>query len=299
MCKVDFLDTHWKDQVVLYTSSEEYGLYYKNFIEDVVYGLEQVGARLIPGALFLRANNNKVFMEILRQTKLPAELQTIDSYFFGTLEELEQAIQAGKVACPCVVKKAAGAMSRGVFLAKNEDELRKLSRKVSYTRQAKVSLKERVRAHKHQGYKPESDFQGKFVIQPFISELKNDWKVLIYGEKYFVLRRNIKKKDFRASGSGYNYTSGSQAGFPEDMLDLIRQFYRALDLPNLSVDFAFDGEKGYIFEFQAIQFGTSTQYKSKDYYEYGAETWQLKENTYDQEQVYVHSIVEYLNRDYA
>ncbi|MBC2704226.1 hypothetical protein [Desulfobacula sp.] len=296
MCDVNFRDTHWKDQVVLYTSSEEYGLYYKNFIEDIVYGLEQAGAMLIPSASFLRANNNKVFMEILHQTKLPAELQTIHSHFFGTLEELELAIQAGKVACPCVIKKAAGAMSRGVFLAKDEDELRKQARKVSRTRQVKVSLKERVRAHKHQGYKPESDFQGKFIIQPFIPGLKNDWKVLVYGEKYFVLRRNIRENDFRASGSGYNYTGGSQAGFPVDMLDMIRQFYWKLDLPNLSVDFAFDGEKGYIFEFQAIHFGTSTQYKSKDYYEYADRSWQLQENTYDQEQMYVHSIVEYLKR---
>lgn len=298
MCEVNFLASHWKNQVVVYTSSEEYGLHYKNFIEDVVYGLAEVGARLIPGAPFLRANNNKVFMEILRQTKLPADLQTIHSYLFGTLDELEQALQAGKVSCPCVVKKAAGAMSRGVFLAKNEDELRKLARKVSCTRQAKVLLKERVRALKHQGYKSESDFQGKFIIQPFIPGLKNDWKVLIYGERYFVLRRNIRENDFRASGSGYNYTSGSQAGFPVDMLDMIRQFYKALDLPNLSVDFAFDEKKGYIFEFQANHFGTSTHYKSKDYYEYCDETWYLKENTYDQEQIYVRSIVDYLNRDH-
>jgi hypothetical protein len=299
ICEVDFLNANWKDQVVLYSSSEENGLYYKNFIEDVVYGLEGAGARLIPDAAFLRANNNKVFMEILRQTKLPAELQTIQSHFFGTVEELEMAIQAGNVPCPCVIKKAAGAMSRGVFLAKDEDELRKQARKVSCTRQAAVSLKERFRTHKHKGYKPESDFQGKFVIQPFIPGLKNDWKVLVYGEKYFVLRRNIREEDFRASGSGYDYTSGSQAGFPVGMLGLIREFFWKLDLPNLSVDFAFDGEKGYIFEFQAIHFGTSTQYKSKDYYEYCNEKWQLRENTYDQEQVYVHSIVEYLKRSHG
>ena len=296
MTQVVFHDSVWKDRVVLYTSSEEYGLYYKNFIEDIVYGLKEAGARLIPDVSFLRANNNKVFMEILRQTKLPPDLQSISTNFYGTYDELDQAMQTKQITFPCVIKKAAGAMSRGVFLAKNEGDLRKEAKKVSCTRQLKVALKERIRTRKHKGYKPESDYQGKFIIQSFVPGLKNDWKVLVYGEKYFVLKRNIRENDFRASGSGYDYTSGSQAGFPVEMLGLIRKFYLKLNLPNLSVDFGFDGEKGYIFEFQAIHFGTSTHYKSQDYYDYADGEWLLQENTFDQEQIYVHSIIEYLNR---
>jgi hypothetical protein len=80
------------------------------------------------------------------------------------------------------------------------------------------------------------------------------------------------------------------------MLDFIRKFFLKLDVPNLSVDFAYDGENGYIFEFQGIYFGTSTHYKSKDYYEFVDGSWFLKENILDQEQVYVDSIVEYLKR---
>ena len=50
MSRVDFLDPAWKNRIFLYTSSEEYGLHYKNFIEDVVYGLKEAGAKLIPDA---------------------------------------------------------------------------------------------------------------------------------------------------------------------------------------------------------------------------------------------------------
>jgi len=296
MSRIDFLNSSWKGKIVLYTSSEEYGLHYKNFIEDVVYGLKEAGARLIPDASFLRANNNKVFMEILRQTKLPRNLQTITSQFFGTYDELDQALKAQEISFPCVIKKAVGAMSRGVFLARNENELRQQIKKISHKVPLKVKLKERGRKYKHKGYKPESNYQGKFIIQPFIPGLKNDWKVLIYGEKYFVLKRNIRENDFRASGSGFKYSSGSQADFPINELKLIRNFYWKLNVPNLSVDFGYDGKKGYIFEFQAIYFGTSTHYKSKDYYEYIDGSWHLKENDMDQEQVYVHSIVQYLNR---
>jgi hypothetical protein len=294
---VDFFNPSWKNQIVLYTSSEEYGYYYKNYIEDIIYGLQEAGAILLPGFPFLKANNNKVFMEILRQIRLPADLRTINASFFGTYEELDQAIISGKIEYPSVIKKAAGAMSRGVFLANNENELRKKAKIISRTRNVKVALKEFGRRYKHKGYMSSSNHQGKFIIQPFVPGLKNDWKVLVYGEKYFILKRNVKENDFRASGSGYNYTSGSQAGFPVNMLDFIRDFYLCLNVPNLSIDFAYDGKNGYIFEFQALYFGTSTQYKSKDFYEYDDGNWKLKKNNYDIEEVYVQSIVEFLNRN--
>ena len=80
------------------------------------------------------------------------------------------------------------------------------------------------------------------------------------------------------------------------MLDLIREFYISLNVPHVSMDFASDGQQGYIFEFQAIHFGTSTHYKSQDYYEFSQGDWQLRQNDMDQEQIFVHSIVEYLKR---
>ena len=296
MAQVDFSDPAWRGKPVLYTSSEEHGYHYKSFIEDVVFGLERAGAVLIPRADFLRANNNKVYMEILRQAALPDKFKTLTSKVFGTYEELDAALTANQVTFPCVLKTASGAMSRGVSLARDENELRRQVQKISRTAPLKVVLKEKARNYKHRDYKQESSHQSKFIIQPFVPGLNNDWKVLAYGEKYFVLKRNIRANDFRASGSGYDYTSGSQADFPEDMLGLVREFYRKLDLPNLSVDFAYDGENGYIFEFQGIHFGTSTQYKSKDYYEYVNGDWVVKENTFDQEQIYVHSIVDFLRK---
>lgn len=296
MCQLDFLNPKWKNWVFLYTSSEEYGLHYKNFIEDVVFGLKEIGANVLPNPVFLKANNNKVFMEILRKIKLPENLQTIASHIFGTFEELEHVINCNLMDYPCVIKESEGAQGRGVFLAQNKNALRQIAMKISRTASLKGTLKEKVRIYRHKGYAPESSYQKKFIIQPFVSGLKNDWKILIYGEKYFVLKRKIRKNDFRASGSGYNYTSGTQAGFPEKMLNMVRDVYLRLDVPNLSLDFAFDGKKGYVFEFQAIHFGTSTHYLSKDYYEYRNGSWVVDENDLDEEQVYVHSIVNYLER---
>ncbi|MFY0482077.1 ATP-grasp domain-containing protein [Flavobacterium sp. PLA-1-15] len=286
----------WKDQFVVYTSSEEKEYQYKSYIEDVIAGLENLGARTIPGHQFLRANNNKVFMEILSQTIIPENLNNNKALIFGSLEEVENAYQNKKIDLPCVIKKAAGAKSRGVFLANNFSELIQYSKKATDVFNLKSFLKERIRMKKHNGYKPESQYQNKIVIQPFIPNLKNDWKILIYGEKYFILKRSIRPNDFRASGSGYNYAAGSKSGFPLEQLNYVRNFFKALNIPNLSVDFAFDGEKPYVLEFQALYFGTSTILMSDDYYEFQNGNWVVKTITENLEEIYVKSIVEYIHK---
>lgn len=289
-------DVSWSNQLVIYTSSEEYGYYYKKYIEDIVSGLELAGVHLIPSINLLKANNNKVFMEILRNVTLPDELKTINAQFFGTFEESQKAVSNNQITFPCVIKIAEGAMSRGVFLAKTKHEYIKITKKISRTFNLNVWFKELLRSKKHSGYLKESLYQQKFIVQPFISGLTNDWKVLIYQNKYFVLKRSIRPNDFRASGSGFKYGAGSEAGFPTHMFKQIKAFYDALDVPNLSLDFAYDGEKGYILEFQGIHFGTSTHYRSKDYYELIDGQWILKNNELDQEQLYVWSIIQYLKR---
>lgn len=295
-CDISFTNQFWKGKVVLYTSSEEYNLYYKTFIEDIVFGLKEAGAILLPDALFLRANNNKVFMEIIEQVKLPKELHNLPAKYFGTFDEIKKAIKANEISYPCVIKSAAGAKSRGVALANNDKELLVKAKKIAKTFRLKVFVKELIRMRLHRGYLPESAFQGKLIIQPFVKGLQNDWKVLIYENKYFILKRSVRVNDFRASGSGLNYKSGGESEFPIQMLSYLREFYLNLDLPNLSIDFGYDGTKGYVFEYQAVHYGTYTQQKSNDYYEYENGDWRLKQNDLKLEEVYVYSIVEYLKR---
>lgn len=72
------------------------------------------------------------------------------------------------------------------------------------------------------------------------------------------------------------------------------QFFLGLKVPNLSLDFGFDGHEGFIFEFQALYFGTSTQFKSKDYYKKNDDQWVVNKNEFDQEQIFVSSIAEFI-----
>jgi hypothetical protein len=69
---------------VLYTSSEDRGLQYKSWIEDLVLAMEAAGARTIPSFRFLRAHHNKVMMEALRTQLFPKEAALLHTYSFGT-----------------------------------------------------------------------------------------------------------------------------------------------------------------------------------------------------------------------
>jgi hypothetical protein len=287
-------DKFWEDKWVLYNSSEDFGLYYKSFIEDIILGLQLKGAKLLPRFDLLRAHENKVFMEIIRQIVIPESHRTILSYSFGTLEEAIDIIDSGRISFPFILKRADGAMSKGVFLIKEYKDLIKVIRRFGKTITLKQWIFECVRSFKYKGYTKESRFQKKFIIQPFIPGLENDWKVLIYGKKVFVLKREVRKGDFRASGSGVNYITGSDSGFPAQFLDFLYEFYQYLNTPSVSIDFAFDGKKPFIFEFQSIGFGTSTHQKSRDYYEKTTEGWIIKENHFDQESLFVQSIVDFI-----
>jgi len=63
-------------------------------------------------------------------------------------------------------------------------------------------LSERLSRKRIPGYVKRSLHRRKFVVQNFIGGLTHDYKVLAYGKKYYVVRRDNRPGDFRASGSG-------------------------------------------------------------------------------------------------
>lgn len=286
----------WKSRIVLYTSSEEYGLYYKDFLEDILFGLKEIGAKVIPDPIYLKANNNKVFMEIVARISLPPKIHNLKALYFGSYDEVLKAVNDDRVNLPAVIKLSAGAKSRGVFMVRDKKEILAITKDISKTASLKIRVKEIIRGFLHKGYKKESFFQGKFIVQNFIPNLLNDWKVLIYGNRYFLLKRSVRKNDFRASGSGLNYKSGSESEFPMEMLDYLKEFYESLNVPNLSIDFGYDGKIGYVFEFQAVHYGSYTQQKSFDYFEFYNNEWLVKKNDLTLEAAYSLSIIEFLKR---
>lgn len=295
---VDFFKTDHRGRLYLYTSSEDQDFIYKDYIEDIVYGLELAGAHVIPPYKYLRANNNKVIMEILRENTKSPRLNSPKSWQFGTLEEFLTGTD--DLPYPCVLKTAAGASGRGVFLANNKKELIKKVKKISRTRNVYAEVWDWVRSKKHSGYTRESRHRSKFVIQDFIPNLKNDWKVYVFGKKIFIFYRPILKgRGIRASGGGYhNYSYGENANFPEGIFDFAKSIFEKLNVPNVSLDIVYDGSQFHLLEFQCVYFGTAGIVKSNCFY---AQDDKLKWQPYFEkltiERVFVDSVYEYIIKE--
>lgn len=293
---VVIFDEDWKDKLVCYTSSEEIGGNYKQYIEDIVYGLEIMGAHVIPSYRFLKAHNNKVFMEILRSSLLHEPTDLLTSQTFGTLEELSKAIDESKITFPCVIKKATGSQSTAVERANNPKNLMKIAKRFSRTPHCMHEIRDLLLSIRLPGYRKESAYQQKFIVQTFIPGLSNDWKVLIYGDQYFVLNRSVRHSDFRASGSHVDYKSGSESGISVVTLEYLEKIYNQLDVPFLSIDVGFDGLTNYIFEFQAINFGTTIHNISKDFFTKANNQWVLSINNLGIEDAYVLGLLKHLQK---
>ena len=201
---------------------------------------------------------------------------------------------------PLVIKASAGAGSGGVALAYNERELLKYSKKYSkriyfdyYANLWRISLiqklKNTYRTLKKQPLVIYRKKEGKFIVQTFITNLKGDYKVLVFGNQYYVLQRMNRVGDFRASGSG----RFSFPGFSEEtqkILDFAKMAHDEMQQPMLSLDIAYDGKECHMIEFQAVHFGPYTLEKSSYYYEYKNLGWSQKKSTGDLEDAVVYAV---------
>ncbi|MDX9694234.1 MAG: hypothetical protein RBT49_00430 [Bacteroidales bacterium] len=287
--EINALNIDFINVPVLYTCTEDFGYMYKSFIEDVVLGLELRGANLLPPFKFLRATNNKVFMEILRNT-IPKELSgNLNSFVFGCYEEFINNLPP--IEYPVIIKEPGGAKSKGVYLAHNFTVAKKIVKKISTTSNLKEDIKDWLRAKKHSGYARESIYRNKFVIQEFVNGLEYDYKVLIYGKKYYVLKRNNRPKDFRASGSGlFEFTED----IPVEILNYAEKLFNYYQVPNLSLDIAFKNNQCYLLEFQAVFFGSTTIVKSPFYFIKENTEWNVLHGKSILEEEFVNSIVCFL-----
>ena len=276
------------DKYVIYTSQEDAGYKYKSYIEDVIHSLQLSGAMVIPSYKYLRANNNKVSMEFLRGTELGSKFQ-IETLKLGTLEEVDKHLS--KIQYPCVLKMAEGAGSKGVYLAKDKNDLLVKVRHLARSRDYLFEIRDAIRTIRHKGYHRESIYRSKYIIQEFIPGLTNDWKVLVFGEKYYVLRRDNRHGDFRASGSGL-FSFDDTVDFK--LLDAAKEVFESFDVPMISLDLAMHGEKVFLIEFQFVYFGVSTLEKSPYYYQFTDDKWDQIIKKSSLEMVYAESICKYI-----
>lgn len=294
--RVRDLSDYQFDQADLFllTSSDDIGGKYKGFLDDLFFDLKCRGGRLIPNYELFRAHENKVYAELIRKRLGFLWNDKLESSVFGCFEELENS--SFEIPLPIVVKKSRGALSRGVFLALDKYELYRTAKRASKDKWSLHQITDWIRAKRHKGYVRESKNREKFILQRYIPDLKNDWKILVYGNRLFILTRHTRKNDFRASGSHCNYLPGSKSIIPEGIFDFALKIRDGLDVPCISLDIVFDGNVFYVVEFQAIHFGTSTINMSDVFFEKKDETWHPVQNNLSVEYLYADAVCWYLHK---
>lgn len=287
---IDFRSNDYRNEYFLYTSSEDLGGFYKSYVEDIVYALQMCGAIVIPEFKFLKSHHNKVFMEILRDLSNNDTIKNINSKHFGTWEELKNNMPANE--SKFVIKSAFGAGSKAVMLANNKAELIQKSKIISKVKNYFLDdLRDILRTLKFKKYQVTSTHRNKFIYQNFVSNLTHDWKILIFENKYYIVRRNNRKNDFRASGSGnLIYTKD----FPNGIFDFAKEIFQSLSVPFVSLDIAYDGNEFYLIEFQCVSFGTFTIERSDFYVTYKDNYWVIINDKSVLEKEFVNSVVKYI-----
>lgn len=277
----------YADYLVLYSSAEDYCGGSKAFIEDVLLYLRDQGARLLPEFRYFRAHDNKVMMEMLRYEFQDEGMKTIHTQVWSSYEALKE---AGIEKYPVIVKRAGGAGGEGVFLAHNRKELNRYAERVSrltnllqFYYLSCVNVKQRLL-----GKAPVRINNTKFITQTYIPGLQGDFKVLVFGNHYYVLHRLNRKKDFRASGSGRFIEDNTEN--IEQILDFAEACTKEIRTPWISLDICHDGERCHLIEFQCITFGFKAMSMSTKHYERIEDSWRTVEGSVVPEEEFCYSV---------
>lgn len=282
----------YSGQFFIYSSSEDPRLIYKGYMEDILYVLSRKGAILIPEWRYMRAHHNKALMEMLRDVELNNIDTGIHSKIYGCNEEF--IYNVNNINFPCVFKTAEGAGSNGVALLKNKEEALSFLEEENINH--KSTIKEKIlKSMGRLGKSVHSNHRNKFIIQNFIPNLSGDFKILIFGEKYYALSRKNRENDFRASGGGkLNY----EPVLPDGILDFAKSIYDTLNVPVVSLDVAYNGIHFYLIEFQCIHFGTATLEYSTHYYKLIDNQWTRFDEQSILEKEYMISLKGYIIKNY-
>lgn len=250
-----------ENTAVIYTSS--YSPSYRNYIKENVYFISRLRPDicLIPNLDMLYSHENKGFQELVKKR---FKVNELGGFYFGDISDpfLQELTDF-----PYVVKLPEGAGSSNVALVKSFSQLRKYvssKTKMNLINHIKILVKPLLVKDKSKliNYPKFLEVRTPFVIQNFISDLEYDYKILIFGYKYYVLKRYVRKNDFRASGSGkFSFEKPSL-----ELLEYASNIFDRFEVPCISLDIAEKKKSFFLIEFQGIGFGSITLTKSEGYY---------------------------------
>ncbi|PMO99172.1 hypothetical protein BCS96_10250 [Vibrio breoganii] len=252
--------------VVLYTSSQR--LEHKRYIEDVVTLIAEKNL-IIPTLESLKAHDNKGF-QVLMDKKYGLNL--IKSDYYSDYTDIRSDIKF-----PLIYKEINGASSRGVSIVRNSSELEgEINEQFMInTEVIKRFLKKYIFKWKYnqRWYEYLEYAKKRFIIQEFIENLTCDFKVLIFGEKYYVLKRSVADGDFKASGSGI-FSFDIEENELIKVLNEAKKFREKYVSNIYSLDICLTSTGPRLIEFQFTHVGPVTLIKSESFYSFNNNTWE-------------------------
>ncbi|MCD4711910.1 MAG: hypothetical protein K8R73_01385 [Clostridiales bacterium] len=279
------------NEIIIYTSTQN--IKYKNYLDDILYALSKQN-KLLPRYEVFKAHENKGYQEILKRE---LDIESLEFLYFGNFKGLERNSKL-ITKYPIILKKLEGAGSTNVFKVNDQKELFSLVHKLNRPNNHTINILKRLKnkflmkkLHLNE-YLEEDNFMGSYILQEFVNGLNDDWKILIFGSRYYVLNRKVRNNDFRASGSG----KLSFVDPPEKVLNYAKSVFEKLDLPCVSLDIAYDGKEAYLIEFQGLHFGPYTIINSEYYFTFDHNEWQKVDENSKFEEVYAQSIIDYINK---
>lgn len=262
---------------VVYTSSDEKHIRF--YLQDIMHFINKK-CKIVPSYDILMSHENKGFQELLRAELCFGNLN--GNYFFD--------IDDSFLPIPKVMKTVCGAGSSGVFLVREENDIAEIKNchfKKSKNRKIK-NLQRRIESksnkfsiynYRHKGF-------NRFVEQEFIPNLTYDFKVLVFGDRYYSLKRNIKEGDFRASGSNlFEHVKPSI-----EVLDFAKSIFNHMNNPYASLDIAQSDSGCHLIEFQGTNFSPGTLLKAPYRYLDVDGEWIKENNDKDLEANYAHAL---------
>ncbi|WP_143414825.1 hypothetical protein [Geobacillus sp. E263] len=264
---------------------------YQSYIEDILLYIQNNGGILIPNFNIFRSHENKFFQELVKRN---LTVNTPKSYLVGTIEEGIEILK--NIDYPIIAKEPSGFGSKGVYQINNEQQgINFLNRKMisgvnlfSY-----YGLRNLYVRFKYKGKYPKKI--GKLIFQEKIEQVDHDWKVLVFENKCFCLKRSVRKNDFRASGSGIFDFSIEP---PKQVLDFAYKVKNELNTPWVSLDIIIKDDVCYLIEYQGVHFGLSTAINNSWYYELNIKgnKWEKKKIEKEVEYYFSEALVRFIER---
>lgn len=255
-----------RDSYIYYASSQISER--KSYIDDALYILNAPDYNnvLLPNYDIFRCHENKGYQEVYKRK---VGIDSLNGLYYIDYDSASSMNHR-----PCVIKCVNGFGSRNVQLSRTEEEFNRKYRKYIRLNDLKVRLKTLLGNLHLKFDSPEIRrynqqlVSRRYVLQPFVSGLSFDFKVLVFANKMFVLKRFVRKDDFKASGSGLWQFISNNGEISKDTLITAFEWYERLNLPFVSMDVCVDTKgRAHLIEFQGLHFGPVTLINSKGYFD--------------------------------